>query len=84
MWRQHFSHVYNSDPNNGERDTLEQWVSDGLDRHSDCEVSVHQVIDACLEQNCDKAVGVDDVAMEAFLYGTTRLHVHVSMLLIFS
>jgi hypothetical protein len=73
MWRQHFSQVYNSVPDNGEKDTLEKRVSDGLNRHSECEVSVHHVIDACLKQKCGKAVGVDDVAMEAFLYGTTRL-----------
>jgi hypothetical protein len=42
--------------------------------------SVLNTFDACQQQKCGKAVGSDGISMEAFIYGGTRLYVHISLL----
>jgi hypothetical protein len=42
--------------------------------------SVLNVLDACRWQKCGKAVGSDGISMEAFIYGGTRLYIHISLL----
>jgi hypothetical protein len=42
--------------------------------------SVLNIFDACRRQKCGKAVGSDGISMEAFIYGGTRLYVHISLL----
>ena len=43
-------------------------------------ISVWDVSEACSKQKCGKAIGLDGIAMEAFMYGGFRLRVHLSML----
>lgn len=43
-------------------------------------ISVQDVAEACTKQKYGKTVGLDGIAMEAFIYGSRRLHVHLCML----
>jgi len=43
-------------------------------------ISVQDVAEACTKQKYGKAAGLDGMAMEAFIYGGRRLHVHLCML----
>ena len=43
-------------------------------------IVVGDVIAACASQKRGKAVGLDCIAMEAFIHGGTRLYVHLCML----
>jgi len=42
--------------------------------------TVRDLAEACTKQKCGKAVGLDGIAMEAFIHGGHRLHVHLCML----
>ena len=45
-----------------------------------CLFSMQEVSDAMNKQKQGKAAGPDGLAMEAFIYGNTRLPVHLSLL----
>jgi len=42
--------------------------------------TVHDIVAACALQKSGKADGLDGVAMEAFMYGGSRVHVHLCVL----
>jgi len=46
----------------------------------DVKFTVHDVTSACKQQKTGKAVGADNVAMEALIFGTAKLYVHISLL----
>ena len=44
-------------------------------------ITVHDVVSACKQQpKMGKAVGADNVAMEALIFGSVKLYVYISLL----
>ena len=82
IWQMRFKQLYrpicihDSDV----RDSVLQCISDGLGDDSKVSISAWDVSEACSKQKCGKAIGLDGIAMEAFMYGGYRLRVHLSML----
>jgi len=56
---------------------LSQLLVDGAD---DVKFTAHDVVSACKQQKTGKAVGADNVAMEALIFGSVILYVHISLL----
>jgi len=46
----------------------------------DVTISVRDLAEACTRQKCGKAVGLEGIAMKAFIHGGHRLHVHLCLL----
>ena len=83
MWKSHYKDLYNS-VNDSETkfDFYQRAASlraDGVKCFDT--ISVRDVINVCVSQKRGKAVGSDGIAMEAFVFGGLRLHVHISFLL---
>ena len=80
-WRAHYEQLYNSiNDHESKRQfntRLSQLLVDGAD---DVKFTVHDVASACKQQKMGKAVGADNVAMEALIYGSVKLYVHISLL----
>jgi len=81
MWMKHYQQLYNSVSDDNARDSLLKRMSE-MDSDSKGVVSftVHDVVDACATQKSGKAVGLDGVAMEAFVCGGSRVRVHLCVL----
>jgi len=62
------------------KDSLIKRISGETSGRGDVAVVVHDVIEACAKQKRGKAVGLDGIAMEAFIYGGHRMYVHFCML----
>jgi len=78
MWGDHYQQLYNSF---NDSDRQEQRIACTLvDQSSKMTIVVGDVIAACASQKRGKAVGLDCIAMEAFIHGGTRLYVHLCML----
>jgi len=80
MWQRHFQQLYNSISDNDARDSLQQRIADLPCGSGGVTITVRDVAEACNKQKYGKAVGLDNIAMEAFIYGGHRLHVHLCML----
>jgi len=81
MWMKHYQQLYNSVSDNNARDSLLKRMSEmGNDGRGVVSFTVHDVVNACATQKSGKAVGLDGVAMEAFMYGGSRVHVHLCLL----
>ena len=78
MWRDHFDRLYHS---NSDKISRELFYS-MLDGHnfSNHNVTVADIYEAIIKQKTGKATGLDDIAMEAFIYGGPRLGVHLALL----
>ena len=79
--RAHYEQLYNS-VNDHEsmrqfNARLTQLLVDGAD---DVKFTVHDVFSACKQQKMGKAVGADNVATEALIFGSVKLYVHISLL----
>ena len=82
-WHDHFESLYNSA---NDFDSMRHFynrmttvlVNDS--QESECYLTVHDIIVACSKQKCGKAMGPDNMAMEALIYGTNRLYVHLCLL----
>jgi endonuclease/exonuclease/phosphatase family metal-dependent hydrolase len=81
MWQEHYQQLYNSVLDSETKDSLIQRITDVSSGRGEVIISITDVVEACAKQKCGKAVGLDGVAMEAFVYGGHRLHVHFCMLL---
>jgi len=80
-WRAHYEQLYNS-VNDQEsmrqfNTRLSQLLVDGAD---DVKFTVHDVVSACKQQKTGKAVAADNVAMEALIFGSVKLYVHIALL----
>ena len=81
MWMKHYQQLYNSVSDNNATDSLLQHISEmGNDNRGAVSFTVQDVASACTTQKSGKAVGMDGVAMEAFMYGGSRVHVHLCLL----
>ena len=79
MWRQHFADLYNSVSTGDEMESLCSRIMD--DCTTSCfALTIQDIRDACRKQKCGKAVGLDNVAMEAIMHGGDRLLVHICSL----
>jgi len=56
---------------------LSPLLVDGAD---DVKFTMYDVASACKQQKMGKAVGSDNVAMEALIFGSVKLYVHISLL----
>ena len=81
MWMNHYKDLYNSVDNSQSKNLVCQHIELMTQKLNvlPC-FSVLDVFDACRRQKCGKAVGSDGISMEVFIYGGTRLYVHISML----
>ena len=81
MWGDHYQQLYDSVNDSDRQETLKQRIACTLvDQSSKMTIVVDDVIAACASQKRGKAVGLDCIAMEAFIHGGTRLYVHLCML----
>jgi len=72
--------LYNSVVDVGARDTYTSRINqDSCFSELVDGVLVREVQEAILGQKKGKSSGPDSLAMEAFMYGNTRLHVHLSL-----
>ena len=78
MWREHFDRLYHSNSDASSRDLFYSML-DGRDI-SNYRVTVSDICEAITRQKTGKATGPDDIAMEAFIHGGTRLGVHLALL----
>jgi hypothetical protein len=81
MWMNHYKDLYNSVDDSQSKNLVCQRIESMTQKHNvlPC-FSVLNIFDACRRQKCGKAVGSDGISMEAFIYGGTRLYVHISLL----
>jgi len=80
-WRCHYEKLYNTLNDNETKCQFYQRLENFQATESDdIKFTVQEVADACKKQKLGKALGADNIAMEAFIYGTTKLFVHVSLL----
>ena len=79
MWKNHFENIY-SKGNSKYRNTFEsRLMAHHLDT-SDLLFTIHDVISAVNKQKLSKAAGPDGLQMEAFIYGSHRMFVYLTML----
>ena len=79
MWQSQFEQLYNSVPVQQDKELLFVRLTEAS-TVSSCNLTVHDIRQACSKQKDGKAVGMDGVAMEAIRYGGSRLLVHVCTL----
>ena len=72
--------LYISTSDSNARDSLLHRITDVLCGSGGVAISIQDVAEACTKQKYGKTVGLDGIAMEAFIYGSRRLHVHLCML----
>lgn len=82
MWMSHYKDLYNSVNDSESKFDFYQRVDLLRNDSMSClnTISVRDVVNACDSQKSGKAVGNDGIAMEAFLFGGLRLHVHITLL----
>ena len=76
----HYQQLYNSISDNDARNSLLQRMTEMSHDGGGVTFSVHDIVAACALQKSGKAVGLDGVAMEAFMYGGSRVRVHLCVL----
>ena len=82
MWKNHFEQLYNSISDNNARDRFyERIIYSDVDS-TQFVIAVKNVIEACKKQKKNKAAGLDGLHMEAFIYGSDQLIVHICVLFI--
>ena len=79
MWRDHFSEIANSVPNDDNREIVQDSLQDVL--HVPTRVTVAQLGSLGKQLKCDKAIGNDGVPAEVFKYASPRLLTTLSIFL---
>ena len=81
-WCQHFNDLYNSVNDDVSRDSLYKQLSDSVPHSSlqMCRITVQDIANACCQLKSGKALGPDGIAAEALIFGTNKLHIHISLL----
>jgi hypothetical protein len=79
MWKCYFEELYNSVKVNDEKALFLGRLPSLSDAKS-FELNVRDIVEACHKQKGGKAVGLDGVAMEAFVNGGNKLLVHICLL----
>jgi len=82
MWCNHYNQLYNSVCDTANRESVMQRIEKlaGECHKSEIAFTISDIAEACVKQKRGKAMGLDCVAMEAFMYGGHRLYVHLCML----
>jgi hypothetical protein len=80
MWMKHYNQLYNSVVDDGAKETFYQRLAPIVNDSKSCEITVYDVTIACSKEKCGKAIGFDEIAMEALIHGGPWLHVHISIL----
>ena len=80
MWMKHYQQLYNSVSDNDARYSLLQRMTEMSNDGGGVTFSVHDIVAARALQKLGKAVGLDGIAMEAFMYGGSRVRVHLCVL----
>ena len=70
--------MYNSVEDTGEKELLYTRIADMISNLQS--FAVCDVLNACTRQKCGKSVGIDGIAMDAFVHGGSRLYVHMCFL----
>jgi hypothetical protein len=79
MWMAHFKHLYNSVNDQVTRDLFYERI-ESLSSLVDYTFSVKDIVEACAVQKQGKSIGNDGIAMEAYIHGGSRLHIHIALL----
>ena len=80
-WQKHFAELYNSVHDDGSQALFHEKQNSVLcNSDSDVNISIREVANALNKQKVGKAVGPDDIPMEALIYGGFRLCVHIALL----
>ena len=79
MWGHHFEQLYNSINDDRSKNFFYECLDNSVGSDK-CTISVHDLLVCISKQKKGKSVGLDDIAMEAFIYGGLRLLVHVCFL----
>ena len=82
MWKDHFSQLYNCVPDGGAKADFYTTADSSSNNYTTC-VTVRDIISAINQQKKDKSPGPNELAMESFIYGGLKLHVHLSLLVTF-
>ena len=80
LWRDHFNNLYNSVANDGSKDEFFARLRSSQCTPLCCNVTVQEIRAAISRQKRGKAAGPDGIAMEAFIFGNTKLLIHLSLL----
>jgi len=57
-----------------------QRIAKVANKHDTYIINVHDIAVHCSKQKKGKAIGLDDIQMEAYMFGGTRLHIHLAIL----
>ena len=79
-WRQHFNQLYNSTSDTASKVSFQTRIINGLLYAEMPIITVSDVVAACHKQKCGKAPGPDGITMEAIIFGSHRLYVHLCVL----
>ena len=79
MWKNHFSALYNSVPDCGSKENFYSRLND-RDDCLDCRFNIEDIVNAVHSQKKGKAAGPDGLAVEAYIYGSSKLFIHLSIL----
>ena len=80
MWEKHYENLYNSVDVVADKNTFLQRLSQsnkGSDRYV---INLRDISWCCSVQKKGKAPGADGLAVEAIMYGGSRLHTHLAVL----
>ena len=81
MWKKHFDALYHSVDDDGSKNALLHLrYCIVFYIHGTFVISVNDVAEHCHKQKKGKAVGLDGIPMEAFIFGGNRLHIHLVIL----
>jgi hypothetical protein len=81
LWRDHFNNLYNSVQENGSKETFFNRINSISASNTEFSaMSVQEISGAIRQQKKGKAVGLDGIAMEAYIFGNLRLSVHLCLL----
>jgi len=76
MWGHHFEQLYNSIQDDQSKNSFYECL-DNSDGGVKFTISEHDLLVCIGKQKKGKSVGLDNIAMEAFIYGGLRLLIHV-------
>ena len=84
MQKKHFDALYRSFSisvdDDGSKNALLQSISQLVIDHGTFIISVNDVAEHCRKQKKGKAVRLDGIRMDAFIFGSNRLHIHLAIL----
>jgi len=79
MWKNYFENLYSTNVDSKYRQIFESKLLNHLADTGAVLFTVHDVISAVNRQKFCKAAGLDGLQMEAFIYGSYRLHMYLTV-----